>query len=1372
MRRAFWLLCCCLLGVQLIWGYTVQEGCPDYMDIEGSYVEAFTGTFSDPFEKSGIVEDRHLLNTSSEPDDNTGGALKTLPAGELKSIRLGNDHVGGEAEAIVYHFRVDPNNSLLFVNFAVVMEDPGHESIYQPRFVVRIVDAEGHLVNDCSEYDVSAAAGIPGFKDYIDRMTAVRWRDWTKVGLDLTPFAGQEVQVQFVTYDCALLGHFGYAYFTASCAPNRLEVSDCGGSSVVLSAPEGFASYLWDNGDTTRTTVRSVKNEEQKIFCEVTSVTGCSFTQSALITSTNSDLQTFFVDTICQGGTYTKHGYDLPAQQNVGTTLFSNLIVDPTNCSEQLETQLQLTVLQQYYELEAAICQGEDYEENGFSILQPPVGVLFDTLRFVRRDARCDSLVCLKLNISETLNLPNTIVGDATPCTGIPVSYYVDADNSATNYLWTLPDNAVLMKGGSSPQIQVYFTDDQPGTLILTGENGCGTGGVPLEVRPRMSYHQMINDTACVGEFYDKYGFSLGKLTTTGYFSYTHSLQTTTGCDSVTVLILNVFNPPTVSIEMEEESALLCSSDRVMLQAKGSAGGYVMHGCDSLPVAVGDVYCTDGSIVRLKDYPSSGKEGEGVVFYVDLDGEYALVAYLTDSYENRYMTWQRNPYDVPSVPNFTQVRSVLYDMDGYGNTANYRREGDSRIFPIAWAVNFDEGWYLPALGELRLLFASIHEINGTLSAIGGDELPSYTNDKGSDYGFAYFSSTEHSASYFCVVTETGTIKGASKTMSYGSFRQIRSVKLNLLQKPLVKIGDVVENEYGEKGVAFHLNEDGRKGWMVALMNSDTLEYPWSTIFYDLPQLPNRSDGTYFNSYSIANADLEGKENTRLIQQEGDAMSFPAAWQADSQKGWYLPSVGQMDELYAMSPVIDSALVKAGGEDMWNVKYWTSSELDTLYAWAYDMAFGEPATMKKETGALVRLVSEFTICEPYAEILDSALSYRWNTGDETPYLEVSPAVSTTYTLTATNSEGCQAVATKQLVVTQSDSLILNEHICYGETYKDDHFEVSESGTYTQVVDNDRCQQVIVLHLTVAEKQQVTVLEDQTCQGANYAKHGFLLEASLPGVYHDTLRLQNQTGCDSMVVLNLTVSDMQHDTLYRRVCQNESFFEEGFEVVAYQSVGTHTYEKKVTSDDGCLSMRVLQLQVDSVYQRSLVDDGCQGRSYTQHGFDVTPESAGDQFYSLTLSSQTGCDSILSLRLATSPSYHTELEDTISVGMSYEKNGFVLPERTHIGVESHQQSLTVEQTGCDSTLTLHLVVVDDASSTFVPTAFTPQNANGANDSFMPGYEVFIYDRYGLLVCHSMDGWDGTYRGELADPGVYIYTLIFKSGKEKHGTIEVLKP
>lgn len=74
-------------------------------------------------------------------------------------------------------------------------------------------------------------------------------------------------------------------------------------------------------------------------------------------------------------------------------------------------------------------------------------------------------------------------------------------------------------------------------------------------------------------------------------------------------------------------------------------------------------------------------------------------------------------------------------------------------------------------------------------------------------------------------------------------------------------------------------------------------------------------------------------------------------------------------------------------------------------------------------------------------------------------------------------------------------------------------------------------------------------------------------------------------------------------------------------------------------------------------------------------------------------------------------------------------------------------------------------------IPSAFTPYTQDGKNDVFMPNYELYVYDRYGHLISHSMNGWDGTYDGELADPGVYIYVLLDSEGDNRKGTVELYK-
>lgn len=82
--------------------------------------------------------------------------------------------------------------------------------------------------------------------------------------------------------------------------------------------------------------------------------------------------------------------------------------------------------------------------------------------------------------------------------------------------------------------------------------------------------------------------------------------------------------------------------------------------------------------------------------------------------------------------------------------------------------------------------------------------------------------------------------------------------------------------------------------------------------------------------------------------------------------------------------------------------------------------------------------------------------------------------------------------------------------------------------------------------------------------------------------------------------------------------------------------------------------------------------------------------------------------------------------------------------------------------------IALVDDID---IPTVFTPYEKNGENDEFMLGYEVVIYDRFGNLIHRGDNGWDGTYKGDVADAGVYVYTLTLKDGREKKGTIQVFK-
>jgi gliding motility-associated-like protein len=73
-------------------------------------------------------------------------------------------------------------------------------------------------------------------------------------------------------------------------------------------------------------------------------------------------------------------------------------------------------------------------------------------------------------------------------------------------------------------------------------------------------------------------------------------------------------------------------------------------------------------------------------------------------------------------------------------------------------------------------------------------------------------------------------------------------------------------------------------------------------------------------------------------------------------------------------------------------------------------------------------------------------------------------------------------------------------------------------------------------------------------------------------------------------------------------------------------------------------------------------------------------------------------------------------------------------------------------------------------LPTAFTPYDKDGWNDVFMERHYIIIFDRYGQKIFEGNDGWDGTFKGAMADPGVYYYVVTMTDGSIRKGTVEII--
>lgn len=192
-----------------------------------------------------------IIDKNTFPKKDPWGDFPTLcPNGSKYSIRLGNDDVSARAERVAYNFTIPSTGRYtLVLNYAVVLQNPGHLSYQQPRFTVKVFDVTDHRYIDCPAFDFIASS-LPGFKvsDHSTNNASVSYKEWSSTTINLLGYAGKEIRIEFTTNDCTRGGHFGYAYLDINeqCTPPITGNVYCNGQTeVTLHAPNGFYKYLW-----------------------------------------------------------------------------------------------------------------------------------------------------------------------------------------------------------------------------------------------------------------------------------------------------------------------------------------------------------------------------------------------------------------------------------------------------------------------------------------------------------------------------------------------------------------------------------------------------------------------------------------------------------------------------------------------------------------------------------------------------------------------------------------------------------------------------------------------------------------------------------------------------------------------------------------------------------------------------------------------------------------------------------------------------------------------------------------------------------------------------------------------------------------------
>jgi len=260
--------------------------CLDFMDLDSAI--CYRGPFDNVTGHSATVigkvdhgyasvESFHTVHyMPGETDPRAEGLLTTIPEGEVASVRLGNwrDDPSianqGAGEAIEYKYKVTAGQSdIMVIQYAVVMEKPGHNDGTDPHFTLEILDSRGRQISPatCFKADFAAASNTPealvGWHEWEPGSSSgipgvgsspIIWKPWTTISVSLRNFIGQTLTIRFTTMDCRQSAHWAYAYFTIGCTSGDLQGITCGDYETDhFTAPGGF-NYAWYKASDTRRT--------------------------------------------------------------------------------------------------------------------------------------------------------------------------------------------------------------------------------------------------------------------------------------------------------------------------------------------------------------------------------------------------------------------------------------------------------------------------------------------------------------------------------------------------------------------------------------------------------------------------------------------------------------------------------------------------------------------------------------------------------------------------------------------------------------------------------------------------------------------------------------------------------------------------------------------------------------------------------------------------------------------------------------------------------------------------------------------------------------------------------------------------------------
>ena len=277
---------------------------------------------------------------------------------------------------------------------------------------------------------------------------------------------------------------------------------------------------------------------------------------------------------------------------------------------------------------------------------------------------------------------------------------------------------------------------------------------------------------------------------------------------------------------------------------------------------------------------------------------------------------------------------------------------------------------------------------------------------------------------------------------------------------------------------------------------------------------------------------------------------------------------------------------------------------------------------------------------------------------------------TYDQTFPMPFGCDSIARTTLTVNPNFLTNLTAEICQGESIFLGGANQTAAGIYFDTLSTNKGCDSVLRTTLIVNPTHLTNLTAEICQGESILLGGAYQTTA--GIYYDTLATNK--GCDSVIRTSLIVNPTHLTNLNAEICQGESILLGG----ANQTTAGIYYDT-LTTNNGCDSVIRTTLIVNPGHVVSMYYSICEGESIFLAGDNRTTPG----IYIDSLFTSTGCDSTIYNVLTVNPSYATNNSITICEGDSVWINGQY---EYFAGVYS--QNLTT-QFGCDSILTTTLIV-----------------------------------------------------------------------------------